>query len=244
MKATKLMMFLLLAGTACVFTSCDDSENSVPEPQTTTVTFEGEDFNKLIDNQQYGGSLLYGGQDIAWTEKSTTLSGIAISSNNAWGCNWDYGTAISNYIEPNIKENGDYKHQLAVPVGNGSQNFAVVWEYATIAFADSTERQLQSIALCPTTYLLNVMQNGNSFCKALTKQGSFFTLTLTANNGASINVDLARDGKIQSTWKTIDLSSLGKVRRLKFSFSGSDEGQFGLNTPKYIAIDNIVVITH
>ncbi len=242
MKSIKFMAFLLLAGSGVLFTSCnEDAEESVTERRTATVTFEGEYFASLIDNPQYGGSLLYGGQDIPWTDEATRLSGVAISSNNVWGGNWDSGTAISNYIDAEVKTNGDYLHQLAIPTANGSSNFAVVWEHATLSFADDEARQLQSIDLCATTYLLNVMQNGNGFCKALTEQGSYFTLTLTANNGASINMDLARDGKIQAAWKTVNLSSLGMVKSLSFSFSGSDEGQFGLNTPRYVAIDNIVI---
>ncbi len=241
MKINKLMVFLLLAGCNCLLTSCPDPDGPGVNSIVKRVTFEGDYFTNLIDSPQYLGPLLYGGVDVVWQDSATTLSGVAKSSMTEWGGNWDSGTAISNYVDDDIKGHGDYLHQLAVPVSNGSQNFAVVWEGATLHFADGIARKVRMMDISHTTYLLNVMQNGNAFCKPLTEPGSFFTLKITADNGASVLITIAQNGKIYGTWGQIDLYSLGKVKSLTFSFIGSDEGQFGLNTPQYIAIDNIVV---
>ncbi len=235
------MVFLLLAGSCCVFTSCNDTDGPEPDGKIMTVTFEGDYFTNLIDNSQYGGSLLYGGQDVVWQDSATSLSGVAKSSMTEWGGNRNSGTAISNYVDDDIRGHGDYLHQLAVPVSNGSRNFAVVWEDATLHFADGVARMIQRMDICKTTYLQNVIENGNAFCKPLTEPGSFFKLYITADNGTSIIITITQDGRIDNKWGQIGLSSLGKVKSLTFSFSGSDEGQFGLNTPRYIAIDNIVV---
>jgi hypothetical protein len=44
-------------------------------------------------------------------------------------------------------------------------------------------------------------------------------------------------------WATIDLTSLGSgVAYLEFDFSSSDNGAWGMNTPAYVAIDNLVVV--
>ena len=42
-------------------------------------------------------------------------------------------------------------------------------------------------------------------------------------------------------WDYVDLTPLGAVRSLTFELSGSDSGEFGLNTPAYFAIDNLLV---
>ncbi len=240
MKAIKFMVFLLMAGTTCgMLTSCE--EDTVGMENYYVVNFEGEYFAKLIDSPQYGGPLLYGGST-AWTDVQTSLSGETTVTD--WGngtISWTNGIAISNYVDSNVKDNADYLHHLSVPTSNGSKQFGVVWEEATVAFADGKARQIQSADICPTTYLLGTMQNGGPFSKALTEKGDYFTLTLTADNGAEMDIDLARDGQIQSGWKSVDLSRLGKVKTLSFSFSGSDASQWGLNTPKYVAVDNFVV---
>ena len=43
-------------------------------------------------------------------------------------------------------------------------------------------------------------------------------------------------------WVFQDLSSLGLVKELGFSFESSDVGSFGINTPQYFAIDNLTTI--
>ena len=56
-----------------------------------------------------------------------------------------------------------------------------------------------------------------------------------------MQVNLVENGQIQTSWKEISLSKLGAIRSLSFSMSGSDSSEWGLNTPTYFAIDNIVV---
>jgi hypothetical protein len=46
---------------------------------------------------------------------------------------------------------------------------------------------------------------------------------------------------IASTWWFVDLTSLGAVKSLEFSLRSSDNGVFGMNTPAYFAIDNIIL---
>lgn len=43
-------------------------------------------------------------------------------------------------------------------------------------------------------------------------------------------------------WTWVDLTGLGDVRSLGFSFESSDVGEFGINTPQYFAIDNLTTI--
>jgi len=44
---------------------------------------------------------------------------------------------------------------------------------------------------------------------------------------------------ISNVWNEIDLSDFGFVKKLVLSFSSSDTGMYGMNTPAYLCIDNI-----
>jgi Domain of unknown function (DUF4465)/Secretion system C-terminal sorting domain len=43
------------------------------------------------------------------------------------------------------------------------------------------------------------------------------------------------------TWQWVDLSSLGKVDSLMFGLESSDNGEWGMNTPAYFCLDNLLV---
>jgi hypothetical protein len=47
---------------------------------------------------------------------------------------------------------------------------------------------------------------------------------------------------ILDEWVFLNLSGLGVVSELQFSFQSSDVGDFGINTPQYFAIDNLVSV--
>jgi hypothetical protein len=50
------------------------------------------------------------------------------------------------------------------------------------------------------------------------------------------------DNYIIDQWTWVDLSTLGgNVKRLEFALSSSDSGLYGINTPTYFAMDNLIV---
>ena len=71
---------------------------------------------------------------------------------------------------------------------------------------------------------------------------NFLTLHIQADNGVAMQVDLLPEGKIQDTWKKVDLSGLGAVKSIRFSMTRSDSTAYGLNTPAYVAVDNIEIV--
>ncbi len=259
MKKIQFFAFLMVLGAGMIVASCDDDdddntpENSQEEDsqeententlQEVTVTFEEDYWDALIDDPQYGGSLLYGEgcNDYSWTDETTSLHGALTL---AWGGYSGYsegGSAISNYIDDELENHADYLYQLAVPVSNGSKNFVVVYCDASLNFADGEARLIKSMDICPTTYVLGTELYGNYFANALGNEGDFLTLTITADNGKSIDIDLARDSYIMQDWTTVSLEELEEVTSLYLSISGSDVGEWGLNTPTYFAFDNVVI---
>ena len=235
--------FFYLAIALCMgfaMTSCDDDD----EIRTATLSFEGDEWTALIpEGQAYGKATLIYGEDAvnyAWSDDLTGLNG---GLTLAWGGTYGFaegGTVVSNYVDADLENHASADYQLSVPKSNGSKNFAVVYCDASLRFADGVSRVINSMQVCPTTYLLGEMKNGG-YGKALTEEGDYLTLTLTADNGQTLDIDLARDGNILEGWKVVDLRSLGKVNSISFTMDGSDKSSYGVKHPKYFAFDNVVV---
>jgi hypothetical protein len=91
------------------------------------------------------------------------------------------------------------------------------------------------------------MKNGDSFAKKFTGE-DWFELKIEGFNGISstgeVRVMLADSSNtppnILETWQTVDISSLGDVTKLTFTLNSSDVGDYGMNTPSFFALDNIV----
>lgn len=208
--------------------------------EDVTVTFEGDEWAKLIDTPQYGGPLIYSEDEYYWEDAKTGLtSGCEkedwTSYGMGWG--WKHGIAISNYVDADASS---YDKQLSVPVSNGSKNFAVAWDNdSSLRFANGKSHVIKSIDVINTSYALaNITKNNGA--------GYNFTVTVTAlyadgKDNKSLTFDLAKDGNAIDKWTTIDLSSLGEVTLVFFTFDGSDKNDWGLATPKYFALDNVVV---
>lgn len=144
-------------GTQSADPSTGETQNANEEARASKdydlkiVDFEGDYWNALIDDPQYGGKLLYGeggfGMETpyTWTDANTGLSHAFPKSDGAYGapyCYWSYGHAISNYVSGEIQTYGSYQYQLTVykegvtgiqRTGgghNGSDNFAMHYGYA------------------------------------------------------------------------------------------------------------------
>lgn len=247
MKQTKFLTILLCAG--MVFTACDENNGmgDSPEKGTAVLTFEENMWNAFIDNPQYNGTLLYGenAKNYGWQDPKTKLCG---GMTNAWGGMYGFsegGVAVSNYIDANTEETRNYEIQLSVPKSNGSKNFAVVYCNAGLEFSDGKAREIVSMDICPTTYTLSIIKNGDGYAKALTEQGDHLTLSITGYNNdtqtGTVNFTLSQDGNFMNGWETKGLSRLGKVTRVSFSMDSNDKNEYGVKAPCYFAFDNVKV---
>lgn len=126
-------------------------------------------------------------------------------------------------------------------------------------FTDDLEYPIKKMYICNSSYTYGVMKYGNTFgiygsAVSLEQAKGWFKVLAygfnasgtPTNGGAPVEKYLAdyRDGSstytpISTTWSEWDLSALGDVNKVKFNFEGSDSGDYGLNTPAYLCIDNI-----
>jgi hypothetical protein len=91
------------------------------------------------------------------------------------------------------------------------------------------------------------MSNGDGFAKKFGK-GDWFKLTITGYDANDVETgtkeyylaDLRDADKayIINDWRYVDLSGLGKVKKLGFELTSTDNGAYGMNTPAYFCFDN------
>ncbi len=175
-----------------------------------------------------------------------------VSNNGGW---WS-GYALSNQTSTAFKNQNDQFHSASGGAYKGSPNFCVAYpwtmgygEDAKISVTNATEGEvLKGVFVNNSAWTIHSMTVGDQFAKPFT-QGSWFKITAhgTASDGSTKSTDFYL-GDFRSTnpaehymvkdWTWWDLSPLGKVVTVTFSFAGSDTGKNGLNTPAYACFDN------
>lgn len=234
-----------------------------------TLTFEDRDYrgsgnafstpdawSGLIDNPQYGGAMLYGAKasDYRWYDEGNT--GLRWDGFVSTGYMANYsagGYAVSNYVsEPSSSP----ACQLSIPFGDGSNNFCVAFNredsYTSkkinpIYFADGKARVIRSIKVTNNSYAAGSLLYGDAFASAA-KEGTEFFVNIrgTKEDGttAVVKYHLCKDTNVLTdSWATVDCTPLGAVKSIEIFVTGSDDlgGAYGLNTPGYVAFDDIVV---
>lgn len=178
------------------------------------------------------------------------LSGGAAFS-NTYGIDADFSFPYwSGFAASNVADSttAGFTNQYAAYPGGGYQSST----YA-VAYADSATVTLPTAAtvagfrIANTTYAYLAMRDGDQFSPALPAAG-WFRVTATGRRAGTLTGSAhyyladRRGGTspgIVAGWEWFDLSGIGTVDTISFTFSGSDVGQFGLNTPAYFAMDNL-----
>ncbi len=240
MKNIRLLIFSA-AATLLFFTSCEKDNNV----ETKSADFEalslgtegfwnGSDGNGSFQSENFQFTNIY---DQDWS----TWSGFAYSQKN------DVQTeGWSNQYSVYDASNGNNKFAVFFPPF-GSEAFA--------SFSEDAEYQVKSISLCNSSYVALSMKNGDAYAKkfggATGNDPDWLKVTITGYDAAGTstgtvdfyladyrNADNFKD-YIVNKWTEVDLSSLGKINKIKLSLSSSDNGDWGMNTPAYVCIDNI-----
>ncbi|WP_017730458.1 DUF4465 domain-containing protein [Nafulsella turpanensis] len=168
--------------------------------------------------------------------------------------NWWTGVAYSKKTDTTLE--GTEGSLVAIPgVGaNSSEVYAVMNGSETIYF-DGTEVIPQSIQLTNNAYVYYSLLKGDQFAKKFGgvdgTDPDFFKVIITGLDSqgkatgkvefylADYRFEESSEDYIVDTWETVDLSSLGEVEKLAFSYESSDTGDWGINTPLYVAIDDL-----
>lgn len=186
-------------------------------------------------------------------EVSQPWTSGAVDFANTFGIDADYafpywsGFAYSDVV--NTTSN-TFENQYAAYPGSGHQSatYAIAYSGAA-ALSLPSPATVSGFRIANTTYAYLTMRDGDiyGFTQPLAA-GGWFLVTATGRLGGTITgaaefylADL-RGGTppgLVAGWEWFDLSALGEVDAVGFTFSGSDVGAFGLNTPAYFAMDDL-----
>ena len=186
--------------------------------------------------------------------------------NNTYDEEWGSftGFAISNVTDNTTP---GYGNQFSAYPGGGADNstgYAVAYSNPEI-YSEFEDVRILSFKISNTTYAGLSMLNGDSFGKKFgeptnasgevdgTNGEDFFKVWIICENqtGSKDSVDFYladyrftdnTEDYIVDTWQTVDLTEVfaGGATNVSMRFESSDNGDFGMNTPAYVAIDYIL----
>ena len=131
---------------------------------------------------------------------------------------------------------------------NGSENYVVAYPQGGKIYVmnNADGDVIPGMYITNDAWVVDNILNGDGMTDGVFKQGDWFKLTITADNGNSTEYYLAdyraeqeADRYYLDTWQWIDLSKLGTVKNLSFSFDGSRKNSWGLTTATYFCLDNL-----
>lgn len=211
-----------------------------------------------FDNLSLEADSYWNGSD----ESGSFISGPATFSNsyNPEWFSW-YGWAYSSMTDDSTR---GYTNQYSAfsPVRIDSadgRNYGVAYASpgADVHLDQHSNQEVKGFFVTNSTWTALSMKYGDAFSKKFGgEDGSdpdWLKLTITGTdtdwNTSTVeyyladftHADPAKDHVIE-TWQWVDLTSLGKVRQLQFTMSSTDNGDWGMNTPAYFCIDNLVVV--
>ena len=187
------------------------------------------------------------------------ISGDVHFSNN-YDAEWDSwdGFSYSNITDTAAEGIAAQYNAITGSGRGGSANYAV-------CFTGWTAPPIMTLAepgfvdglyVTTSNYTYYSMLNGDAYAKKFGGETGddpdFFLLTITGrdtdgNTVGTVDFYLAdyrfednAEDYIVDTWQYVDLTSLGVVMSLEFALSSSDVGDFGMNTPGFIAVDTIM----
>jgi hypothetical protein len=180
----------------------------------------------------------------------------------AFGGNWA-GWSYSNVVNTTTAGFGNQyaAYNLAGGGGDASAQYAVAFEDfftpVTPAIRLPAGTRPASVRITNSTYAALSMRDGDSFAKKFGgttgNDPDFFRLTIRGFDALDIltgtvefflaDYRFANNSLdfIVSQWTTVNLAPLGSAVRITFDLDSTDNGQFGMNTPAYFALDNLAV---
>ena len=214
--------------------------------QAEIVDFEELNLNPNSFFDGYGGNAQSG----TWT------SGSATFNTNLFGPGWSYSNV-------NDSTTAGFTNQWAAYPGpgfGGSGNYALANSFAPNGAYINLSQSMTAIEVQVTnsTYAALSMRDGDGFGKRFGGDSGddedFFTVTFTGFSG--LNKTGLETGRVDfyladyrfsdnsqdyiiADWNAVDLSALGTVQSVAIGLASSDNGQFGMNTPSYVAIDSL-----
>lgn len=193
---------------------------------------------------------------------NTSFYSGSFGFNNNYQTTWDSWNqfAYSNHTESDFDPNESNMHQFRSAPGGGfgkTGNFGVVYDMgpwgtpATIEISNDTNGSfLKGMYVSNNAWLYSAATEGDSYAGEAFKKGDYFAITIygiSTTNDTTILTHYLADFRsedslehyVSNTWEWLDLSSLGKVKKIFFHTKGSRVDDYGELLPAYFCIDNV-----
>lgn len=235
----------LLALVAIGFVSCEKEE-----PTEVKIDFQSL---PLQPNSFWNGSDASGGLTLSnatfnnaftdWGGGFTSWSGFAFSNvtdTAATGLGNQYSAMVTSFPEPlNV-------YAVAFYSSDSEDDTKIEFDRKVT---------LVSMKVTNTTYAHHSMREGDGFSKKFGgidgTDPDWFLLTIDGyNNGvktqsldfylADFRSENSSQDYIRDNWTNVNLSSLGSVDKIMLKLTSSDNGDYGMNTPAFVALDDLV----
>lgn len=228
------------------------------------ITFE--ELTTFTGTSPAGGGSFYNGNNGTNTSNTSGWTSGGVFFNNTYSR--DFGGFWSGWSYSNVVNTASvgFTNQYASIAGGGSNGLGGVIAGQNYAIASGsgayfnlpTNMRLLSVDLTNATYAALSMQNGDSFAKkfggpsgndpdlfGVTLRG-FDNVSGTGNSIGLVNVNLSdfrftnnSQDFILNRWINVDLTNIANARSVSLNFFSTDSGVFGINTPTYLALDNL-----
>lgn len=220
---------------------------SAQTDDVVVIGFENQTLNE--SNYWIGGEdgeLVEGQWGNTWTCKYT--EGVATVTTTYGGYYWS-GFAISACTGTTFTDAyaGADQYNCVVGKAKSGNNFLVAQQaYGIECISFSEPVTVNGFSYTNSAVAVNSIVNGDDYEAPFTKEDWLkCTVIATRSNSSTVtfDIDLAKDGDYVKTWQTTEGMEkvFTDVVSLSFAFSGSRNGEWGLNTPAYFCMDDLEV---
>ena len=217
----------------------------------------------LTPNSAWDGSDLSGTPNSGATLYDSTFVFSGLEITNQWSLQFGApGYLSGGWVFSNIMDDvtpalaGAY-HSYAGEGANGSDNYAITYigTGQIIQLENNETATFASIDITNNNYAAHSMLNGDILAKKFGgttgNDEDWFLLDIIGYDANGIVTDTIKfyladyrftdnsEDFIIKDWATVDLSSLGEINKIRFEQSSSDNSGGYMNTPSYLAIDNL-----
>lgn len=247
MKKTKYLFFAVIAAALTFgFTACSDDDDEPSQEQRNTADFESVTTGSGNVSAMSDGDnpITTNGFTFHGTQTTSDYGGTTYTSWSGFRASSSTATSFTDF--------NDYMNSCVGHGYNNSAKFLVYYGGSNdVVDIPSTETSISGFYGAINTYVEHSILNGDDYAKQFA-QGDWLRLDCIG-----VKEDNTRDTvsyyivdytgttlKYARDWTWFDLSKLGKVKQIYFSFDSTDKISYDggvtyyLNTPMYVLIDN------
>lgn len=209
--------------------------------EAMVATFEEE---PLSSEEPYSQKAPFGSGSFAFSNSYNaewnSWSGFALAASVDTTYTGNFQTQqYNNVVGGGQEQEGKSKQYVVAYCPGDNPQWGSYNPVVTVMPGSDRKVQLEGVYLTNTAWVKSFATQGDkNYGRPAFKEGSFFIVTITADNGKKVEVPLIdyrnKKREVVNDWKWVDLSSLGEVKTLKFSIQSSDS-----YAPSYFAMDNL-----